>query len=1085
MKYKLLFLFLLIGITLSSYNYFSPMSVSERIFVTETDLMFHLKTDKLIINSEIVLKDSTQLQKQTDYLIDYSKNTITFFQAFGAVEVSYLKIPADLIEKYRLYEIQVYSDSTNIKLPRFKRKQYSSEMNLNIAGSKTLSVSVANNEDFSLDQTLFLRINGDLSKSMKIEAQLSDSQSPITPEGNSRELSNLDQIYMKLYGNNFEIAFGDLETEFKNTQFINYSPKFEGLKATWFGKHKLFGALAVSNGKNYSVEFTGQEAKQGPYYLQVDGSVNVMIIPGSEEVFLNGIKIQRGSDYTIDYSEGSISFTQKHFITSNTYISASFQYSDENYRKNLYLNSSEVNIFDFVKFRNHLIISDDDKNNPLQDTFSESDLDSLKTAGDGDINGDIWGNGIFEVELGEGSYEYYEDEDEEYYFYAETDTTGNFNIHFENVGVGNGSYNVSESGDYYIYEGPGLGSYKPIKRLYAPQKFANYDFSMDFGSEYFAVKTEGILSSFDKNTLSEEDDGDNTGYAFFTGANINPNFDLINPGLEIYYRRLSENLKTFADLKDRENGYEFPALPDTTETNEIYSKLSLDIYDYWKPSISYSEVNADKIAKQNYLLFNSILKQKRYSPLIDYRFVNIEQDFEKYNETKRSSIHDLSSNYIFKKVAFKNSGYYRKYIFESDIFPDLGNQTKIFKTGFASSGTKKYAFDVAYSDEKFDTLSVNHNWGKERTTGTIEASFSFRSEHHNARMDFSHREVSEEEHKVFDQGEASVSNSFLKSAIDLNTDYSLKNVEFYEKEIKFEEVGESGVYNSEGVISDDEDENTWDYVVTGINYDNPQMSIEVNADFGLFIKPEMITKTFWKRLDSDTFLRMTENSKAEEKSKIYFLSPDVFMNSETTNYGKLDFRQVFGINLIDKKLSADIELKDEKTLDNRYQDNDTFSEKSQDYSFRLSAIKNTILELAYFHSAEEDSRYDLKSNSHGLKTDVRNRLAKNINLTSTAVGTKEAGNNYTLYTFSLSEIVTYYFKRKYKLYSKFEFRRNERTGASETSFFDKNNGNVFKWNIDFDYKISNITSAKLKYSGNSYPGKEDVHKIEIEVKAEF
>ena len=322
----------------------------------------------------------------------------------------------------------------------------------------------------------------------------------------------------------------------------------------------------------------------------------------------------------------------------------------------------------------------------------------------------------------------------------------------------------------------------------------------------------------------------------------------------------------------------------------------------------------------------------------------------------------------------------------------------------------------------------------------------------------------------------------------MNTDYSLRNIEFYPKDIEYVLVGESGIHDSLGVISEDEDENIY-ISVTEIDYENPEMSIEVNVDFGLFLKPEIITETFWKRFTSDTFIRLTENSTSSGKYKIYFFDNDVFMNEETTIYGRKDISQVFGINLINKKLTADIEFADEETIDNRYQDNDKISEQLQDFSLRFSGIKNAILELSFFHTARTDTRYSLITDTNGLKADVRNKLSNNLNLTTTALGTAETGTRFTddyeLITISVSETVTYYFKRKYRVYSKVEFKRNQRSGYTETSFFDKNNGNVFKWNVDFDYKISNITTAKLAYSGNSYPGKDDVHKIELEVKAEF
>ena len=60
------------------------------------------------------------------------------------------------------------------------------------------------------------------------------------------------------------------------------------------------------------VTFTGQEGNQGPYKLRGNnGELYVLVISGSERVFVNGILLTRGenNDYIIDYNAGEVIFT--------------------------------------------------------------------------------------------------------------------------------------------------------------------------------------------------------------------------------------------------------------------------------------------------------------------------------------------------------------------------------------------------------------------------------------------------------------------------------------------------------------------------------------------------------------------------------------------------------------------------------------------------------------------------------------------------------------------------------------------------------------------------------------------------------
>ena len=84
------------------------------------------------------------------------------------------------------------------------------------------------------------------------------------------------------------------------------------------------------------------DGKQGPYSLTAkNGNKDIVIIAGSERVWLNGLRLFRGEDYdyTIDYSLGEISFMPKNLIFFDTDLYIEYEYADEQYTRNLFTSS--------------------------------------------------------------------------------------------------------------------------------------------------------------------------------------------------------------------------------------------------------------------------------------------------------------------------------------------------------------------------------------------------------------------------------------------------------------------------------------------------------------------------------------------------------------------------------------------------------------------------------------------------------------------------------------------------------------------------------------------------------------------------
>ena len=92
------------------------------------------------------------------------------------------------------------------------------------------------------------------------------------------------------------------------------------------------------------VNFIGQDGNQGPYRLSgKNNELYVIIISGSEKVFIDGILLERGeqNDYVINYNTGEISFTSNRLITANTRINVEYLYNSRNYSQALLYGGAE------------------------------------------------------------------------------------------------------------------------------------------------------------------------------------------------------------------------------------------------------------------------------------------------------------------------------------------------------------------------------------------------------------------------------------------------------------------------------------------------------------------------------------------------------------------------------------------------------------------------------------------------------------------------------------------------------------------------------------------------------------------------
>jgi hypothetical protein len=498
--------------------------------------------EEFSINSSFfqLLNTRNEPVDSASYKVDFQKGTLLLNEKFSSASdtliVNYLKYPDFLTKEYGLYkESQVVSNDVGTeklyKIENQNTKKITPFDGLNTSGSITRGVTIGNNQNTVLNSNLDLQITGKISDKVSLRASLQDSNIPLQDGGYSQKLDQFDNIFMELFSNDWNIRAGDVFLENRKTQFLSFNKKVQGLSTSFnFGtdesKTNVFASVAFVKGQYAKSTFTGQEGNQGPYKLKgQNGELYVLVISGSERVYVNGVLLKRGenNDYVIDYNAGEIVFTSLFTITSEMRINVEYQYSERNYNRLVtYAGATHEN--KNWSFGGYLYSENDLKNQPLQQNLSPDQVQILSQAGDDpalmtapsayvDKYAD---NKILYKKTIQNSVEVYE--------YSNDPSEVLYNVKFSLTGNNLGNYIVQNSNTVerifeYIAPVNGIpqGNYEPIVQLIAPIKIQVATFLGKYNpDEKTAVDFEIAMSNNDKNLFSAIDDGNNDGLAFKT-----------------------------------------------------------------------------------------------------------------------------------------------------------------------------------------------------------------------------------------------------------------------------------------------------------------------------------------------------------------------------------------------------------------------------------------------------------------------------------------------------------------------------------------------------------------------------------------
>ena len=151
-------------------------------------------------------------------------------------------------------------------------------------------------------------------------------------------LQNFNLFFIEIFSKDWRIRAGDIDLDNRTSYFNTFSKRVQGLfvNANLNEKFSAFASGALVRGQFTTTQFTAQEGNQGPYKLRGEnGELFVLVVSGSETVYVNGVPLQRGEnkDYIIDYNAGEIIFNSTYPITSEMRITVDYQFSERNYSR--------------------------------------------------------------------------------------------------------------------------------------------------------------------------------------------------------------------------------------------------------------------------------------------------------------------------------------------------------------------------------------------------------------------------------------------------------------------------------------------------------------------------------------------------------------------------------------------------------------------------------------------------------------------------------------------------------------------------------------------------------------------------------
>ncbi|WP_223707909.1 hypothetical protein [Niabella beijingensis] len=501
-----------------------------------------VEQDRISVDSLSIIPGSfyAEAVDSADYRLDYV-NAVLYWVHKPAepVKVQYRVFPVKLnpVVQRMQFDSLVLNSAAPIAPPEAteKARQLFNFGNINAQGSFGRQMGFGNNQSLVLNSNLNVQLSGMLADSIELQAAITDNNIPIQPDGNTQQLNEFDEVYIRFKKKNWQLNIGDLDLRENRSYFLNFYKRLQGVSFqtdNYISKKTSSNTLisgSIAKGKFTRNVFQGLEGNQGPYKLQgANNEFFFIVLANTERVFIDGELLQRGEDqdYVINYNTAEVSFTPRRMITKDSRIQIEFEYADRNFLNTNVYGMQELNFNDKVKLRVGFFNNSDAKNSSINQVLDNRQKQFLSQIGDSIQNAlypsavpDTFAAGkvLYALDyLMEGTTVI-----DSFYRYSVNRDSAKYNVSFMDVGFGKGDYVAdinSANGKVFQYVAPvngqKQGNFAPVMALVTPKKQQVLTLGVDYAlTKNTLLKTEVAASSYDVNTFSRVDNGDDKGFA--------------------------------------------------------------------------------------------------------------------------------------------------------------------------------------------------------------------------------------------------------------------------------------------------------------------------------------------------------------------------------------------------------------------------------------------------------------------------------------------------------------------------------------------------------------------------------------------
>lgn len=756
----------------------------------------------------------------TLYHVDFPKGKIVLKSnsiLSDSLEIKYLTFPQYITKEYVIYDdSKVVSNAAAGNLYSIKRESISKFKpfdGLNTSGSISRGITIGNNQNTVVNSNLDLQITGKISDKVSLRASIQDSNIPLQDGGYSQKLDEFDQIFIELFSDKWSIRAGDLFLENRTSQFLNFNKKVQGLSTRFSlgnsdSKTEIYASAAIVRGQYARSTFTGQEGNQGPYKLKGNNDeLYVLVISGSERVYVNGILLERGenNDYTIDYNAGEIVFTSLFPITSEMRINVEYQYTDRNFTR-LVTYGGVTHEREKFKIGAFLYSENDVKNQPLQQNLSEEQVDILKEAGDNQslmtapsAYQDTYSeNKILYRKITVGAedvYEYSNDENETLY-----------NVSFIYIGENQGNYIISNNnaiGKIYEYVAPtnGVlqGNYEPVVKLIAPTKIQIATVLGSYSpSEKTNVDFEVAVSNNDQNLYSSIDDNNNKGVA----AKINGKQRLytgkFNLDLTTKYNFVQQDFKTIERLYNIEFNRDWNISTVLGNQSLLQSGLNFNFFQKGYARYQFEKLDFSQNFSGNRHLVESNLKFNKTALVTNFSAMNSQNEAydSKFIRNQTKVLQHLDKNWVGATFNMEDN---QQKNTETNEFTAL-SQRFIEYGFFAGRGDSTNVYiEIGYKNRTNDSLTNNVIERVNQSHSYYLKSQLIKTDKSNLSIYLNYRNLKYKDNQIPDETSLNsrllYTNSFFNNLIQSSTIYETTSGTIAQQEFTYLEVDPGqGVY---------------------------------------------------------------------------------------------------------------------------------------------------------------------------------------------------------------------------------------------------------------------------------------------------